>query len=121
MKPEVRAALEVDETIDITTIGRKSGEPRRIEIWFRRLDGRFYITGTPRPRDWYANLLANPSFTFHLKDSIEADLPATAVFITDPVERRRLLSDPAMAWFREQQFSIDDLVDGSPLIEVIFG
>ena len=84
------------------------------------MDGRFYITGTPRPRDWYANLRANPRFTFHLKDSTEADLSATAVFITDEAERRRLLSDPAMAWYREQQFSIDELVEASPLIEVIF-
>ena len=30
---EVRDALERDLTIDITTIGRRSGEPRRIEIW----------------------------------------------------------------------------------------
>jgi hypothetical protein len=32
--------LNRDEVIDITTIGRKSGEPRRIEIWFHRLDGK---------------------------------------------------------------------------------
>ena len=120
MNPEIRAALDVDEAIDITTIGAKTGEPRRIEIWFRRVDGRFYITGTPRPRDWYANLLANPAFTFHLKESVEADLPATAVNISDEAERRRLLSNPEMSWFREQQFSIDDLVAASPLIEVIF-
>jgi F420H(2)-dependent quinone reductase len=46
----------VDRVIDITTTGRKTGEPRRIEIWFHRLDGRYFITGAPgRPRDWYAN------------------------------------------------------------------
>jgi hypothetical protein len=35
------------------------------------------IGGTPgqpgRPRSWYANFLANPAFTFHLKDSIQAE------------------------------------------------
>lgn len=29
---KVRRALQTDSTIDITAIGRKSGQPRRIEI-----------------------------------------------------------------------------------------
>lgn len=70
MNEQIKHALSVDETIDITTTGRKSGKPSRVEIWFRRVDGRFYITGTPDPRDWYANLLVNPVFVFHLKESI---------------------------------------------------
>lgn len=61
---KIRRALQTDDTIDITTVGRKSGEPRRIEIWFRQVDGRIYITGTPGTRDWYANLLHNPISPF---------------------------------------------------------
>ena len=34
MNEETAHALETDRVIDITTIGRKSGEPRRKEIWF---------------------------------------------------------------------------------------
>ena len=34
MKVEIRKALEKDRTIDIITIGAKSGLPRKIEIWF---------------------------------------------------------------------------------------
>ncbi len=80
--------LANDRTIDITTIGRSSGLPRRIETWFYRVDDQIYLTGSPGRRDWYANLLANPDFTFHLKQSIVADLPARATPITDPEERR---------------------------------
>ena len=69
-------ALENDRTIDITTTGRNSGQPRRIEIWRYRYDGRTFLSGSPGTRDWYANLLANPEFTFHLKRSAQADLPA---------------------------------------------
>ena len=47
MTPSIEQALDTDRVIDITTIGRKTGEPRRIEIWFHRIDGRYYITGTP--------------------------------------------------------------------------
>ena len=97
MNERVRDALARDRTIDITTIGRNSGLPRRIETWFYRVDDQIYLTGSPGRRDWYANLLANPGFTFHLKQSVAADLPARAAPITDLEQRRaifeRILSD----------------------------
>ena len=71
---QIEQALERDLTIDITTVGRKTGAPRRKEIWFHNLAGRLFITGLPGRRDWYANLVANPNFTFHLKESVQADL-----------------------------------------------
>jgi deazaflavin-dependent oxidoreductase (nitroreductase family) len=115
---QVQQALRRDRTIDITTIGRKSGKPRRIEIWFYRADGRFFLSGSPGPRSWYANLLAHPDFTFHLKESMRADLPARARSISDPQERRAIfttiLKDLGMsrdldAWLRD-----------SPLMEIEF-
>ena len=63
----VRRELADDPTIDITTTGRRSGKSRRVEIWMLDVDGRFFITGTPGPRDWLANLLADPSLVVHLK------------------------------------------------------
>ena len=120
MNKQIADALATDETIDITTTGKKSGKPRRVEIWFRRVNQRFYITGTPGPRDWYANLLADPRFIFHLKQSVRADLSATARPITDPNARRQILGDPAMTWYHGQVGVLDDLVEGSPLIEVMF-
>lgn len=120
MNEDVANALARDETVDITSTGRQSGEPRRVEIWFRRVDGRFYITGTPGARDWYANLVAIPRFVFHLKQSATADLAATARAITDPAERRSILSDPSMLWYWEQAGGVEPLVEGSPLVEVTF-
>ncbi|MEM7119343.1 MAG: nitroreductase/quinone reductase family protein [Chloroflexota bacterium] len=120
MNEQVKAALDRDDTIDITTIGRKSGQPRRIEIWFRRVADRTYITGTPGTRDWYANMVANPNFTFHLKQSHQADLPATARPILDASERRRIMSDPTMSWYHANSESLDAMVANSPLVEVIF-
>src|ERR1700712_2041386 len=93
MTEQVAEALASDRIIDITTTGRKSGEQRRIEIWFHRIDGRYYITGTPnRPRSWYANLVAHPAFTFHLKQSATADLPATARAVTELTEREEVFA-----------------------------
>ena len=78
MDERVQHALARDRTIDITTRGRKTGALHRIEIWFHHIDGHIYITGAPGRRDWYANVLAHPEFTFHLKQSTKADLPARA-------------------------------------------
>src|SRR3954470_16905473 len=92
MNDDVREALTKDRVIDITTTGRTSGTPSRKEMWFHNIDGTIYITGTPRKRDWYANMVAHPEFTFHLKQSAQADLPARATPITDDAQRRAILT-----------------------------
>src|ERR1035437_77429 len=81
--------------IDITTTGRTSGQPRRVEIAFHSIGGCIYISGMPnanRRRSWLANLEADPRFTFHLKHGVSADLPATARVIIDEAERRAVLT-----------------------------
>ena len=115
----VQEALQSDLTIDITTTGRRTGRPRRIEIWFLAVDGVIYITGTPGRRDWLANLIAEPSFTFHLKESVEVDLAARATVVDDPAERRHVLSSVAAQWYRDQTAS-DDLMERAPLVRVAF-
>ena len=93
LDPKVQEALEKDLIIDITTTGRKTGDARRVEIWFHNLDGSLYIAGLllPGSRAWYANILNDPRFTFHLKGTTKADLPALATPITDATERHRVL------------------------------
>jgi hypothetical protein len=101
MREDVKQALAkggssdiAERTIDITTTGRRSGEPRRIEICFYRFDDVTYLSGVPgpRPRDWLLNLAEDPHFVFHLKNGMVADLPAVATVITEPLERRRILT-----------------------------
>jgi deazaflavin-dependent oxidoreductase (nitroreductase family) len=122
MDETIRHALAHGLTCDITTTGRTSGKPRRIEIWYFMVDGHVYITGTPGPRDWYANLLAEPRMVFHVKEGVHADLPAHATPIVDPAERRRILGEVmrSNSWFRAQSYDLDAWVAASPLVEVIF-
>ncbi len=103
--------------VDITTTGRKSGAPRRLEIVLHNIGGRLYISGQPsrRRRSWLANLDANPAFTLHVKRGSRADLPATAREITDQAERRQVLEQVARHWKRDD---VDTMVQYSPLIEV---
>ena len=113
---QVQRALAHDRTIDITTTGRHSGQPRRIEIVFHNLDGCIYISGLPGRRGWYANVVAHPDFVFHLKETAQVDIPARAHPITDPAERRRVLTEVLTAIGREGE--LEEWVDRSPLIGV---
>ena len=117
---EVQAALATDMTIDITTIGRRSGESRRIEIWFLNVDGVIYITGTPGPCDWFANLAADPSLIFHLKESVVADLPATATIVDQRDERASVFHAPSAAWYLNQGDSFDSLLAHAPMVRLDF-
>jgi deazaflavin-dependent oxidoreductase (nitroreductase family) len=92
MDPAIEQALGQSGIVDITTTGRKSGQARRIEIYFHNLDGVLYLTGRPGfPRDWVANLAADPRMTLHLKRGVSADLAATAEVITDPGEKGEII------------------------------
>lgn len=115
-------------TIDITTTGARTGRARRIEIWFYRAHGAVYLTTQPARRSWYANLLVNPDFTFHLKHGVTADLRAHAEPVLDPEERRRVFVDIVAdldqplhrAYLSQPVQPVEEWVAGSPLVRVTF-
>jgi deazaflavin-dependent oxidoreductase (nitroreductase family) len=119
MDDTIRHALGQSGVIDITTTGRTTGQPRRIEIYLHSIDGRLLISGMPRAdreRAWLRNLAADPRLSLHLKGPVAfADLDATARIVTDEDERRALLIGVARAWRRTD---LEAMVAHSPLIEV---
>jgi len=117
MDDAITHALEHDLTIDITTTGRKTGRPRRLEIWFHNLDGELFLTGLPRPCSWYANLCAHPNFTFHLKESAQADLEARATPVLEPALRRDIIARIQKKLGRSGE-DLEDRVASSPLIRI---
>jgi len=127
MDEKIRNALRNDRTIDIITIGAKSGLPRRTEIWFTNVNDRIIICGTPNstgekgqysPRDWLANLRKHPDFIFVLKESLYMELPAKAVEIVDSDDRRAIMNAPETKWYRDQVDTIEELIKASPIVEV---
>jgi deazaflavin-dependent oxidoreductase (nitroreductase family) len=116
MDAAIERALTTDGLIDITTVGKKTGTPSKKEIAFHNFDGVLYITGTPGKRDWYANLVANPQFTFHLKQSAQADIPAKAIPITDEATRRQVLTKVVEKWGKQAE--LEAFVQSSPLVKV---
>lgn len=135
LDPRVRSALAITpasgaaaRTVDISTTGARTGRTRRIEVWFYRVDGEIHLTTQPARRSWYANLLANPRFTFHLTHGVRADLPATATPVLDLDRRRRVftsiiddLNQPLhRAYIAQPVEPLEAWVDGSPLMHVRF-
>ena len=115
----VRGELADDPTVDITTTGRHSGLPRRIEIWMLDVDGSFFITGTPGRRDWLANLMAEPSLVVHLKRHANVDLAARATPVTTAATRKAVLEHLSATWYRDQE-PLDALVETAPMVEITF-
>jgi deazaflavin-dependent oxidoreductase (nitroreductase family) len=112
----IRRVLRHGQTIDITTTGRRSGQPRRLGIAIHAFDHRLYISGMPSPRTraWLHNLRADPRLTIHLKQHLTADLAGTAREITDPTERHEVLTKVAKVWRRD----VEPMERFSPLVEV---
>ena len=49
------------EFLYLTTTGRRSGQPREIEIWFTEHEGRYYVIAERREQtSWVQNLRADP-------------------------------------------------------------
>jgi deazaflavin-dependent oxidoreductase (nitroreductase family) len=110
----------------LTTTGRRSGEPRTIEIWFGELDGTLYLlSGGGDRSDWVRNLRQDPRVHVRLggprerRVDIDGTVDATAREVADAGEAeaaRRLMAARYRGW-REGQ-PLDDWAANSLLIAI---
>ena len=57
-----------EEFCYLTTVGRRTGRPHEIEIWFAALDGRLYMMAGGRMRaDWVRNLIRMPGVSVRIR------------------------------------------------------
>ena len=69
MEPSALEVLQRKRVLDLTTVGRNSGQPRTIEIWFVVYQGRFYIFAERGHRaHWVQNVQANPAVSIRLQE-----------------------------------------------------
>lgn len=69
-----------DEFLYLETIGRRTGQPREIEIWFVERAGRYYILSEHADRShWYRNVTVNPSVMISIgtPEAHESRMPRT--------------------------------------------
>ena len=65
----------------LTTIGRKSGMPRQIEIWFVKDGGCYYMVSEGREQaNWVQNIQANPDvqFSVGIRSAHEQERPRSS-------------------------------------------
>jgi len=72
--------------VDLTTMGRVSGRPHTIEIWFARHGSTLYmLSGGGTRSDWVRNLTRSPVVRIHVGAD---EYAGTARIVTDPQEDR---------------------------------
>jgi len=76
--------LATTEFCYLTTRGRRTGSPHRIEIWFVAYDGTMFLMSDSDRSDWYRNLMADPSVTLE----IAGDARATTAVPVDADDAR---------------------------------
>ena len=75
---------------DLITIGRKSGQPRTVELRFLYFQGKFYATSTRvQGKHWCQNMLANSAVTITAKGET---LAGSAKQVTDEALRQQVLT-----------------------------
>ena len=78
-------------TVQLTTRGRKSGQPRMVKIWFVVAGPHsIYVQHTnPKPADWYRNLAQDHAVTV---DFGAGPIEGRATPISDPTKIQQILA-----------------------------
>jgi len=83
---EVLQAGAREREVQLTTLGRKTGKPRRVTIWIGTDGKRLYIrSGEGMRRHWPQNLLAKGEGAVQLG---KAEIKVKPRLVTDPAEAR---------------------------------
>ena len=83
----------------LTTIGRHSGKPHTIEIWFARENGTLYLlSGGGDAADWVRNLRKTPSVQVRIGTRTVAARAREVTASHEDALARRLLDGKYMGW-----------------------
>jgi deazaflavin-dependent oxidoreductase (nitroreductase family) len=80
-----------DDYCYVTTTGRVTGDPHRIEIWYAAVPGTLYLlAGGGTTSDWVRNLVDEPAVTVEV-DGVVHDATGRVIEDVDEQERARAL------------------------------
>lgn len=102
--PTIDAAQRDISTLELTTTGRKSGQPRTVTIWFVVGDHLYVQSGRDGKTDWYQNIRKTPAVTVKIG---EQQWKGQARPVADAAESERVhqlfkekyLTSRIMSWF----------------------
>lgn len=83
----------------LTTVGRKSGRPRTIEIWYG-VDGEtvYFLSGGGDSAQWVQNLTANPNVTVRIGRKTAPGQARIVENAEEDMRARRLLAAKYQDW-----------------------
>ena len=107
-----------EKYIYLTTIGRRTGRPHTVELWFAVAQGNLYLSHEGKYTDWMKNILNNNRLTFTIK-SLNGEGAARIVGGGDAFETGK------SALYRKyygaaRKDIIDDWFSESTVIEIMF-
>ncbi len=83
----------------LTTVGRRSGKPHTIEIWFARENGNLYLlSGGGDSADWVRNLRKTPAVKVRIGSRTVAARARGVTAHDEDALARRLLDEKYMGW-----------------------
>ena len=107
-----------EKHIYLTTIGRRTGRPHTVELWFAVAQGNLYLSHEGKYTDWMKNILSNNRVSFTIK-SLNGEGTARIMGDGDAFETGK------SALYRKyygdaRKDVIDDWFSESTVIEIIF-
>jgi deazaflavin-dependent oxidoreductase (nitroreductase family) len=83
----------------LTTVGRKTGKPHTIEIWFARENGNLYLlSGGGESADWVRNLRKTSAVQVRIGSRTVAAKAHEVTTAEEDALARRLLDEKYMGW-----------------------
>jgi deazaflavin-dependent oxidoreductase (nitroreductase family) len=83
----------------LTTVGRNSGKPHTIEIWFARENGNLYLlSGGGDSADWVRNLRKTPAVKVRIGSRTIVARAREVTAQDEDMLARRLLDEKYMGW-----------------------
>jgi len=79
--PAMLAKVRDQRNVQLTTIGRRSGKPHTVPVWFVVDGDRIYLSTLDPTRDWVRNAKANPQVGFDFGGRV---LAGQLHAVTDP-------------------------------------
>jgi deazaflavin-dependent oxidoreductase (nitroreductase family) len=74
VQPEVLETLLKEKLAHLTTVGRKTGKPHRVELWFALGAGRIFLSHEGDYTDWMRNITKNRRVRIQIGTlNVEAD------------------------------------------------
>ena len=98
--------LAAEDFAYLTTIGRKTGKPHRIEIWFAIHDGVMYmLSGGGDRADWVQNIRRNAAVRVQVGSRSAPARARVARAGAEDQRARELLDGKYMGWKRGKKLS----------------